>query len=441
MRSKNIFTILLMVTVLTLAILMSSASAESPVRPADWASPSQSALRGTIPGRPVKVRLEGTISTEDLTIPGTWAIDVVASSEDIPFDVNGDTRIIETLGEAELGARVWVLAQVRPDDDPNLLALIVMVREPRPEQGEPVHFSGEIKSLPGLPGEGPEGTWHENLEGTWTVGGHNFLVTDRTIILPEGVAPDVGDWARVTAFRQPDESLWAKKVTVIKTGIPEIAVTFTGIIEVYPEDSEDPDHPYIGDWVISNITVTCAISTQVIGTPGVGLLAKVKAVRQSNGDLIATKIQIRNAPPITVRFRGIIDSFPPDPFYPGAWKIGEVEVFADDDTEIKGTPEKGLMASGEGIPQTNGTVLAAVITVEEEPPGPVAIEFDGSIVRLPKHWQHGVWIVSDEEGVQRHVLVSSRTQLPPEKPDVETNVHVVGTLTGGVVHASEIVVP
>ena len=295
-----------------------------------------------------------------------------------------------------------------------------MVREPRPEQGEPLHFSGEIKEWPG-----------DSLEGLWVVGDYEFLVTDRTNILPEGVRPAQGDWARVTAFRQPDDSLWAKKVTVIKTGIGDIGVTFTGIIQKYPED---PDHAYTGDWVISNITVTCAITTEVVGIPEVGLLAKVKAVRQLDGTLIATKIEIKDAVPVRIRFRAEIRKFPREPYH-GDWEIGGVKVVADGNTVINGTPEMGLMATVEGEPQARGTVRATVITVEEEPPGPVEVEFDGFIERLPKHWRHGVWIVSG-----RSVHVTSRTNVPRDKPEVGANVHVVGTETGGIVHASEIVV-
>jgi len=82
-------------------------------------------------------------------------------------------------------------------------------------------------------------------------------------------------------------------------------------------------------------------------------------------------------------------------------------------------------------------VLATVITVEEEPPGPQWVEFTGRIERLPKHWQHGVWIVSEGD-VQWHVNVSSRTHMTGPDPEVGANVHVRGTQTGGVVHASEI---
>ncbi len=448
MRARGVLGVMFIVALVVLSVLVPAVSATPAVPVPRPGNPPRTAPPPTIPPpRPVKVRFMGTVvDIDEGTEDEIWTLDTLG---DTPGDtqeivVNDDTRFVEALGEAEEGARVWVLAQVQvgSDGDSFLLALIVMVREPRPEQGEPVHFSGEIERLPG---EGPEGTRHEDLEGTWKVVGYEaFLVTDRTIILPDGVAPVEGDWARVDAFRQADGSLWAKKVTVLETGIDEIDVNFTGIIEVYPEDSGDPDHPYTGDWVISNITVTCAITTQVVGTPEVGLLARVKAVQQPNGDLIATKIQIRNAPPVAIKFRGIIHSFPtewpPEWPYRGEWLIGVVNVFADENTVINGTPAIGLMARVEGLPQTNGGVLATVITVEEEPPGPREIEFTGTIERLPKHWQHGVWIVVSEEGVERQVLVSSRTQLPLEKPDVGTNVHVVGTETGGVVHASEIVV-
>ena len=114
--------------------------------------------------------------------------------------------------------------------------------------------------------------------------------------------------------------------------------------------------------------------------------------------------------------------------------IGVVDVVADGDTEIDGTPEIGLTAKVEGVPQTDGTVLATLITIQGNPPGPVEVEFDGVIESLPKHWRHGVWLVSG-----RSVLVSSHTDVTGE-PAVGQDVHVLGTQTDGVVHASEIVV-
>ncbi|MFH1927890.1 MAG: hypothetical protein ABIK79_06930, partial [Chloroflexota bacterium] len=95
-----------------------------------------------------------------------------------------------------------------------------------------------------------------------------------------------------------------------------------------------------------------------------------------------------------------------------------------------------LMARVEGLPQTDGTVLATVITVEEAPPGPQEVEFTGTIERLPKHWQHGRWIVSEGD-VQWHVNVTSQTVVTGT-PAEEKPVTVLGTLIGGVVHASEI---
>ena len=361
----------------------------------------------------------------------TWTIRTEAGDEHL-IDVNDKTRFVEALGEAGEGARVWVLAQVRPNG--NLLALTIMVRERHREEGEPVHFSGEIEIWPE---EGLEGTWHENLEGTWKVVGYDeFLVTDRTIILPDGVAPEEGDWARVNAFRQSDGSLWAKKVTILKTSAAEIVVTFTGIIQEYPL-GPPLGPPYIGDWLISDIAVASDESTQVIGTPGEGLLAKVKAVQQPNGDLIATKIQVINAPPTTIKFGGVIHAFPPE-LYREGWVIGVVDVVADGDTEIVGTPEIGLMAKVEGVPQTDGTVLATVITIQENPPGPEEVEFEGIIESLPKHWQHGRWIVSEGD-LEWTVLVSTQTVVDGTPAEGKT-VTVRGTQTDGVVHASEIVV-
>jgi len=415
MHIKRVLGVMFIVVLVVLAVLVPVVSAT----PADPALPPP-----TIPPpRIVKVRFMGTVA--EILEGGIWILDTPGGPQEIV--VNDGTRFVETLGEAKVGACVWVVAQVMPDG--TLLALVITVREPDPERGKPLHFSGEIELLPG---ESVEGTWHEDVEGLWLVGEYEFLVTDRTVILPEGVEPAEGDWARVNAFRQPDGSLWAKKVTVLEAGTDEIAVTFTGIVQTYPSEP-----PYTGDWVISNITVTCAISTQVIGTPGVGLLAKVKAVLEPDGTLIATKIQIRNALPISVKFRGVIRSFAPAPSYQGPWKIGVVNVVADLNTVIDGTPEIGLMARVEGLPQTDGSVLATVITVEEEPPGPQWVEFTGRIERLPKHWQHGVWIVSEGD-VQWHVNVSSRTYMTGPDPEVGANVHVRGTQTGGVVHASEI---
>ena len=412
MRSKKVLLVMSVVAALMLAALVSVVSADSGGVSSGWSAPGQSELRRTIPpGRTVKVRIEGTITA---MAGSDWTIED-SQGNSFDLEVTGETHIVEAHGQAEVGARVWVLAQVRSGEP--LLALTIIVREPRREQGEPFHFSGIIDSLPA-----------DGLEGMWVVGAYEFEVTDGTSILPEEVVPEVGDWVRVNVFRQPDDSLWAKKVMVLQPEEDGIGVCFAGIIEEFPAGP-----PYVGDWLISGIPVTATETTLVVGVPEVGLRASVKGVLQEDGTVLGTKIEVCNAKVKPIRFRGIIGAFPAGDPPVGEWLIGDLTVIADGDTEITGTPALGLQATGRGWPQPDGSVLALSIEVDEDPPPPEEVTFDGVIEKLPKRWRQGVWIVS---GMRVHV--TSRTVVTGPEPTVGATVHGTGRQAGDQIHASEI---
>jgi len=412
MRIKNVLTAISVVSVLVLVSLVSVVSADSGGVSAQWGSPGQSDVRRTIPPvRTVKVRLEGTITA---MVGENWSVE---DSQGNTFDLEltGETRVIEAQGEAEVGARVWVLAQLRSGQP--LLALTIIVREPRRAQGEPFHFSGIIDSLP-----------EDGLEGTWVVGEYEFEVTGDTIILPEEVEPVEGDWVRVNAFRQRDGSVWAKKVMVLEPEEDGIGICFAGIIQEFPAGP-----PYVGEWVISGIALAADETTLVVGTPEVGLRASVKGILHEDGTVTATKIEVCNARLRPVRFRGIIGGFPAGDPPVGEWSIGDLTVIADGDTEITGTPALGLMATGSGWPQPDGSVLATAITVEEVPPPPEEVPFEGIIERLPKRWRQGIWIVSGQR-----VHVTSRTVVTGSEPTVGATVHGMGREAGNQILASRI---
>lgn len=197
-----------------------------------------------------------------------------------------------------------------------------------------IHFEGFIESL---------------SETQWVIGGQAVLVNQDTLIDESRAKAEVGAWARVEAIRQDDGALLALRIVVLKGKAKPVQerVEFTGRIERIAETF----------WVVRGITVTINASTVIQGSPQVEYLAEVKALRQSDGSLLATLIVVR-APETAVEFEGLIESLSDT-----QWVVEGITVVVNVHTLIKGTPQVGAWAEVEGVALPDGTVLARAISV------------------------------------------------------------------------------
>lgn len=389
------------VVVAVLALIVPMASAEGP-------SPEP-------PGNPV-VNFTGVIQEKHSA--SEWIV------SGITVRLTEQTVVNEQAGPADVGATVQVVG-VRQQDR-SVLARVIRVLKP-PAQQRPVQFTAPIVALPA-----------DGLLGEWKVGQETVLVSDRTKLLPEGVIPVVGDIASVTGFRTNDGKVDARIITIHKPLQREVA--FVGPIQA------------IGDteWTVRNVRVIITATTEIIGTPQVGLIAEVRGYLQADRSVVATRIRVREPQPEPVSFQGIIVS-KSGAELPAVWGIrpltntdllpSVISVTVTISTtidETKGPADIGALVQVVAVPVSVSTaadanaVLVALRIKVLRPPMNQEITFAGRIDEIHDDY----WIV---RGIR--VLITSATVIDGLTPAVGLMAVVTGTLrTDRVVEASHITV-
>ncbi len=195
------------------------------------------------------------------------------------------------------------------------------------------------------------------IEGPITKRGPNTVVvncltvhwTDETEIVGQLC---LGAEVEIEAYVLPDDYV-AKSITVVPT-VTDIApriVTFGGIIQSIGEPI----------WLIGDREVTVTECTAIIGEPQVGRWAKVRALRRSNGELLALLINVRPSWPEKVEFTGRIERLPPNLM--GRWVIGGRTVWVNRRTEIIGVPQVGHLVKVNALQYPHRPLTAVRIEV------------------------------------------------------------------------------
>ena len=210
---------------------------------------------------------------------------------------------------------------------------------PAPPREIKVKFEGPISSISAT---------------VWVVGGQEVRVNAETAIDEKKGRAEVGAWAQVKATRQADGSLLATKIVIKRPReAPSEPVEFQGVIESLSDTT----------WVISGVAVTIADDTAIGGTPQVGFIAEVKAIRRADGSLLAKSITVRKPEEeaAVVEFEGTIESIGDT-----MWVIDGRAIVLDANTVIKGTPQVGLIAEVKALERADGSLLAMWIEVKAE---------------------------------------------------------------------------
>ena len=337
--------------------------------------------------------------------------------------LNEQTVVVDKVGPAEVGATVQVVG-VRQADR-SVLARTIVVLRPAAEPPRPVVFTAPIRELP-----------VSGLLGEWEVGEETVVVSERTVILPEGVIPAVGDIANVVGFRTNDNKVDAKTIQIRKPALVE--VSFNGPIQGFGDT----------EWMVRNVKVLITAATVIEGTPQVGLIAEVKGFAQPDRSVIATHIRVRQPQVEPVTFQGIIVSKSADGF-PSVWGIrpltttdlfpSVISVTVTANTAIdesKGPADIGALVQVVAVPASvsassiGDAVLIAQRIKVLRPPVNQEITFAGRIDEI----NDGYWIV---RGIR--VLISSETVIEGLPPAVGLMAVVTGVLrTDRVVEATHI---
>ena len=208
---------------------------------------------------------------------------------------------------------------------------------PPPPRDIKVRFTGTIEAMSAQ---------------VWTVDGQTVRIDGNTRIDESAGQATVGATATILALRQDDGSVLAIEIQVAPPPpTPEQPFEFQGLIESWSATQ----------WVVSGHVLTLNSNTVIKGSPQKGLLAEVKALRQSDGSLLAKSIVVR-LPTEEVQFEGVIQSISA-----GQWVVEGVTVWIDAETRIDGTPAVGAVAEIQGLLLPDGAVLGRRVLVQSQP--------------------------------------------------------------------------
>jgi hypothetical protein len=186
---------------------------------------------------------------------------------------------------------------------------------------------------------------------TWTVDGQTVRIDANTRVDESAGQATVGGIATVLAVRQEDGGLLAVEIQVEPPPpTPEQPFEFQGLIESWGATQ----------WVVSGHILIVNAETVIQGSPQKGLLAEVKALRQSDGSLLAKSIIVQ-LPTEEVQFEGVIQAISA-----GQWVVEGVTVRIDAQTQIGGTPAVGAVAEVQGLLLPDGAVLGRRIVVQPQ---------------------------------------------------------------------------
>jgi len=368
---------------------------------------------------PVRVRmvsLRGTITDVPTDTVGVWTVTDEADNV-WTVTVTEETRIVPPMVDPAVGDPVHVLGTQEEDGEQAVTAKQIVVKKRDQQPARPVQFRGEIEKLPASTDTvtGPEAYY-----GEWVVAGFTVTVDADTMIHPDKRTPEVGMTANVIAFEQADGTLWAKNIVLHRPEEEESEVEIEGLIEALP------DAPYLGTWIVDGFTVTVTDTTELKGaTPAVSLTAKVKGQELEDDTILAEKIIVEGPEHEMVEFEGKVLVYTDT--RPSEWVIEretptgteQVSVTVTSDTFVntnKGPVEVGALVEVKALRQTDGTLVAVLIKVEDEVDEDTKIVFEGTVVAtdtIPGDWV----IQTDSERIT--VEVTSETKIVPPWASLE----------------------
>ncbi|RME43171.1 MAG: hypothetical protein D6791_16100 [Chloroflexi bacterium] len=373
------------------------------------------------------MKFYGTIESLPDT-PG-WIGDWIVSGRTV--HVTSATQIEQEHGPVAMYAFVEVKGPQQADGSVNATKIEVKIGAGSGGNGRSyTQFYGTIDSMPA-----------NGLTGDWSVGGRTVHVDAATRIEQEHGPVAVGVYVEVKGWLEADDSVSAVKIEVKEgqssgsggSGGGSIVGTYTkfyGTVDNYPDG-------LVGLWSVSGQSVEVTPTTwidQEHGPVTQGAYVEVEGWVQTDGTVTATKIEVKDSPGnygdgSHTKFYGTVEQLPADGLV-GTWWVSGRAVQVDSSTWINqehGTVMVGAYIEVEGMPQTDGSIIATKIEVKSHSAtggGSSGSEgytkFYGIVESLPAGGSLiGDWVVSG-----RTVHVDAITRIDQEHGPVQTGVRV-----------------
>jgi len=250
------------------------------------------------------------------------------------------TSKTELEGEMAVGDIVKVHAKRFSDG-----SLVAMKIHPARENADDFTFVGEVESMG---------------DAAWVIDGFTLVIDSSTKINGH---ISVGDLVKVHAKLNEDGTYTAVKIHPNgprdeddEDEDDQDVVEFNGTVESVAE----------GSWVVGGMTFIVDSSTEFEGDPQLGDFVEVEYVLQSDGSLLALKIDAENDDGPTgdeevIEFNGLVESVAED-----LWVIGGMSFVVAPFTEFEGDPELGDLVEVEYAVRSNGSFQAYKIDAEDD---------------------------------------------------------------------------
>lgn len=327
------------------------------------------------------------------------------------------TELKQENGQAAVGALVEVQGTRQTDGSFNATKIEVKLNPNNLPVA--VRFKGTVETLPGSTGQ----------IGEWKVSGRAVKVDDKTRLVPNVAAAKVGATVEVYGLKQGDGPVSALAIEIKD---PNEAnpnyVRFSGKIKTLPAAAN-----FTGDWNVDDQLVAVSATTklnQERGQIAVGAFVEIKGLKQNDGKIGATEIEVKaSAPTGFIRFLGVIETLPGTANKVGAWTVSRRTVHVTEQTKLNEERQPaaiGAFVEIQGNLRADGSLEALEIEVKATVGTSRFVSFIGTIKTLPDTLGNiGAWNVSD-----RTVHVSADTKLNQERGRVLAGVlvEVKGTL-------------
>ena len=329
--------------------------------------------------------------------------------------VTAATQIKQERGEVAVGSLVDVEGTRQNDGSINAAKIEVKLNPNNLPAA--VRFKGTIESLPGSTGQ----------IGVWKVSGRAVNVDNRTRIVPNVAAAKVGATVEISGTRQGDGPVNALAIEIEdpNESNPNY-VRFQGRIKTLPSAAN-----FIGDWNVDDKTVTVAATTKLISERGqitVGAFVEVRGLKQNDGKIAATEIEVKAGVPTGfVEFKGIIEVLPSSKI--GDWTVSKRIVHVTAQTKLneeRKAAAVGVFVEIKGNLRTDGSIDAVEIETKADRGIEVFVSFVGTIKELPaNNTKVGDWKINERT---IHVTAQTRIDESKARAIVGAVVEVKGTL-------------
>lgn len=261
------------------------------------------------------------------------------------------------------------------------------------EETNGVQFSGVIDAI---------------APDAWTVAGQTVAISDDTVVVITTGNAEPGNWAEVRAVREEDDSLTARRITVMP---PEMRLR--GEVMFIPDGR-------LGDWIVGGQPFLIDEDTQISNRGGpvvLGAWVQVAAIQEGS---TLRAVRIRAIDPLPhIDVMGAIQTFGDT-----SWTLSGIPLAIDGETLIQGEPQIGLLVMAGSALQPDDSLLALRVRVmwQEREGSHPPVTLTGSIEQLPPHGLTGRWVVDGQNvAVSRNTMIDQRNGLAMVGAEVRVN--------------------